>query len=55
VADAIKAGTKVMICQNTMHAMKLTKDDMLDNLGYVKAGVSEIILRQEQGYSYIRP
>ena len=55
IADAQRAGVKVVACENTMHAQKLTKDDMLGGIGYVPAGVSELILLQEKGYSYVRP
>jgi intracellular sulfur oxidation DsrE/DsrF family protein len=30
------------------------KSDMLPNLGYVKAGVTELMTKQEPGYAYIR-
>lgn len=55
VADAQRAGVKLVACENTMHAQKLTKDDMLSGIGYVAAGVSELMLLQEAGYSYVRP
>ena len=55
VTEAQRAGVKVVACENTMHAQKLTKDDMLGGISYVPAGVSEIMLLQEAGYSYVRP
>ena len=55
VADALRAGVKVVACENTMHGQKLTKDDMLGGIDYVPAGVSEIMLLQEAGYAYVRP
>ena len=55
VADALRAGVKVVACENTMHGQKLTKDDMLSGISYVPAGVSEIMLLQEAGYTYVRP
>jgi intracellular sulfur oxidation DsrE/DsrF family protein len=38
-----------------MHGHKLTKSDMLDGIGYVPAGVVEIMKRQQEGWSYLRP
>ncbi len=55
VQDATANGVAVMACQNTMHAQKLTKDDMLPTVGYVPAGVVEIMRKQQQGYAYLRP
>lgn len=55
VADAGSAGVRVVACENTMKAQKLSKDDMLASIGYVPAGVIEIMERQRQGWAYIRP
>lgn len=55
VNDAVADGVKVVACENTMEAQKLTKRDMLKSVGYVPAGVIELIKRQQQGYAYIRP
>jgi intracellular sulfur oxidation DsrE/DsrF family protein len=55
VNDAVADGAKVVACENTMEAQKLTKEDMLKSIGYVQAGVIELIKRQQQGYAYIRP
>ncbi|MEO6896118.1 MAG: DsrE family protein [Caldimonas sp.] len=55
IADALKNGVKVVACENTMKGMKLTYADMLPAIGYVPAGVVEIVRKQQQGYSYVRP
>lgn len=55
VRDALAAGVKVVACENTMTNQKLTKDDMLAGIGYVPAGVTELMQRQQQGWAYIRP
>ena len=55
VSEAIGSGVKVVACENTMTNQKIGKDDMLPKIGYVKAGVVEIMQRQQQGYAYIRP
>ena len=55
VVSALEEGVKVVACENTMRKQKLTKDDMLPNLGYAKAGVVELMTKQEEGYAYIRP
>ena len=53
--EAIASGIKVAACENTMRGAKLTKDDMLHGVGYVGAGVVEIMQRQQQGWAYLRP
>lgn len=55
VAETIDRGARVVACENTMKGAKLTRDDMLPRLDYVKAGVVEILARQAQGFLYIRP
>jgi intracellular sulfur oxidation DsrE/DsrF family protein len=55
IAAALKAGVKVVACENTLAAQKLTHADMLANIGYVPAGVVELMQKQQQGYAYIRP
>ncbi len=55
VGDALGQGVKIMACENTMANTKVGKADMLPNIGYVKAGVVELMVKQQQGYSYIRP
>jgi intracellular sulfur oxidation DsrE/DsrF family protein len=53
VADALKAGVHVSACEVTMRRRKLTRDDMLPNIGYVAAGLGQIIKRQREGWAYI--
>ena len=55
VAEALGTSVRVVACENTMANTKLTKADMLPNIGYVKAGVVELMEKQRQGYAYIRP
>lgn len=55
VEAAGKAGIKVVACENTMRNQKLTRTDMLPAIGYVNAGVVEIMQRQAAGWAYLRP
>jgi intracellular sulfur oxidation DsrE/DsrF family protein len=55
VDEALTSGVKIVACENTMRAQKLTQPDMLPSIGYVGAGVVEIMQRQQQGWSYLRP
>ena len=55
VREAKDAGVKVLACDNTMKGQKLERADMLDSIGYVGAGVVEIMQKQQEGWSYLRP
>ncbi len=55
IADATRAGVKVLACENTMRAQKLTRDDMHPAISYVPAGVTEIMKKQGEGWAYLRP
>ena len=55
IDKALADGIKVVACENTMKAMKLTKADMLSTIGYVPGGVVELMKKQKEDWSYIRP
>src|SRR5512141_3275830 len=53
VAEAMQRGAKLQACEVTMSRQKLTRQDMLPDIGYVPAGLGQIIKRQKEGWSYI--
>ena len=55
IDEATTAGVKVIACENTMRGQKLTRTEMLTGIGYVPAGVVELISKQQQGWAYLRP
>lgn len=55
VTVATENGVQIVACENTMKAQKLTKADMNPAIGYVPAGVLELMKRQSEGWAYIRP
>jgi len=55
VSDALKSGVAVRACENTMRNQKLARADMHPGISYVPAGVVQIIRRQQEGWSYLRP
>ena len=49
-------GVEFRICHNSMNALKLTKNDLIDKVRIVPSGVAEIArLQAREGYVYIRP
>lgn len=42
-------------CKNTMDSMHWKKDDLIEDLLYVQAGIAEVIERQVDGYYEVTP
>lgn len=55
LAQALDDSVALLACENTMHNTKVTKADMYDGIGFVKAGVVHIMQRQREGWAYVRP
>jgi uncharacterized protein len=55
VQDALAEGVEFVACENTMKGRKIKKDDLIEGIGYTRAGYVEIVRRQQQGWSYLRP
>lgn len=53
--DAIAHGVKIIACQNSMNKFKMTEDDLLPGISAVPSGATEIVKRQKQGWTYLRP
>jgi uncharacterized protein len=47
-------GIKIVACQNTMKARKITKEMLLPFIETVPSGVAEVVLKQEKGWSYLK-
>ena len=54
VQETMQAGIGVYACQNTMRGMHLQATDMVEKIGFVPAGVVEMIKRQTEGWAYVR-
>jgi len=55
IDDTLASGASVSMCENTMKGQKLTKADMHSKVGYVKAGIIEIIEKTKDGWTVVRP
>jgi hypothetical protein len=55
IDDTLAGGAQVLMCENTMKGQKLAQADMHPKIGYVKAGVIEIIEKSRQGWTVVRP
>ena len=55
IDDTLASGASVSMCENTMKGQKLSKADMHPKVGYVKAGIIEIVEKGKQGWTVVRP
>lgn len=55
VAEALGVGVSVVACEITMKNQKVVREDMLPRIGYVDAGVVQLMKRQREGFAYVRP
>jgi uncharacterized protein len=55
LAAALDDSVGLVACENTMKNTKVSRDQMYPGIGYVMAGVTHIMKRQQEGWAYIRP
>jgi intracellular sulfur oxidation DsrE/DsrF family protein len=55
LAGALDDNVGLIACENTMTNTKVSRADMYGGIAYVKAGVTHIMKRQQEGWAYIRP
>ncbi|OWY21378.1 hypothetical protein C7N43_06745 [Sphingobacteriales bacterium UPWRP_1] len=54
IGNLVKENVKFVACENTLRERKINKDEILKDAGFVPAGIVEIVLKQEKGWSYIK-
>jgi len=55
LAGALDSNIGLIACENTMTNTKVNRSEMYGGIAYVKAGVTHIMKRQQEGWAYIRP
>jgi intracellular sulfur oxidation DsrE/DsrF family protein len=48
-------GVKLVLCNNTLKGVGLKKDDLIEGVELVPSGVGELVKKQAEGWSYIKP
>lgn len=48
-------GVNFVACEDSMHARNLHRKDMYPDVEFVPSGVAEIVSKQLQGWSYLKP
>ncbi len=54
ITELKNKGVVFAACENTMRERKIDKSEILSEAIYVPSGVFEVVLKQEQKYSYIK-
>lgn len=54
VNTLLKEGIVFLACENSMKKYNINKTDLLPVVNTVPSGVAELILKQEQGWSYLK-
>lgn len=54
VSELKGKGIDFVVCENTLKEKKVTKEEIIPEAAFVKAGIIEIVRKQEEGWSYIR-
>lgn len=54
IAAFSKEGVLFVACENTIRERKIDRASILPDAGFVPMGVGELVLKQEQGWSYMK-
>ncbi len=54
IAEYKKTGVAFAACENTMRQRNITKADMIAEADFVPSGVGEVIMKEENGWSYLK-
>lgn len=55
IKDLIQKGVIVAQCENSLTEQNRTKDEFYDFIGYVPSGNGELIIREQQGWTIVKP
>ncbi|MBS1669493.1 MAG: DsrE family protein [Bacteroidetes bacterium] len=54
IAEFKKAGAVFSACMKSMKARNLQKEDIVAEAGFVPSGVAEVVMKQEEHWSYLK-
>lgn len=54
IAEFMQMGVVFVACENTMKEKNIAKEIIIPEAGFVRMGIGEIVMKQEQGWSYIK-
>lgn len=54
--DRLKGrGVRFVACNNSLRALDIQLKDLMDSVEIVPAGVTELVMKQSEGWAYIKP
>lgn len=53
--DLNNKGVKFVACNNALRALHIKKEEIIQFVNIVPAGVLELMIKQNEGYAYIKP
>ncbi len=54
IIELVASGVLFKACENTIRERKIDKSTIIPQSGFVASGVTEVILKQEAGWSYLK-
>ncbi|WP_430614963.1 DsrE family protein [Flavobacterium sp. JP2137] len=54
IHQLVDRGVVFQVCENTLKQKEIDKASIIERMEYIPSGIAEIVLRQEQGWSYIK-
>ncbi len=55
IHELLEDGVVIAACQNALNAQKIMKEDLIEQIIVVPAGVVELVIKQNDGFAYIKP
>jgi intracellular sulfur oxidation DsrE/DsrF family protein len=55
IDEAVLSGMTISACENTMANQNVKRGEILPGVSFVQAGVVEIMRKQQDGWTYLRP
>ncbi len=54
IAELATKGVSFVACENTIRERKIDKATLLPQSGFVPSGVAEVVLKQEDGWAFLK-
>ncbi|MFO7791919.1 MAG: DsrE family protein [Candidatus Saliniplasma sp.] len=55
IEEMVESGVFIKVCSNSLKGLRIEEEELLADIYAVPAGVSELVRKQEEGWSYIKP
>lgn len=55
IGELAARGTKFVVCARSLRAMRMERDEFIEEVEVVPSGTGELVKRQSEGWAYVRP